>query len=76
MINMDASGCGNGKYLQVNPSIFKVGSDRCAASVDVARRKDHEVSVRFFFLVFPALRARSDTWAMTHHPLPAFWVDS
>ncbi|KAK4016879.1 hypothetical protein OUZ56_031844 [Daphnia magna] len=39
---MDASGCGNGKYLQVNPSIFKVGSDRCAASVDVARRKDHE----------------------------------
>ena len=25
-------GCGNGKYLAVNPNIFIVGSDRCVSS--------------------------------------------
>lgn len=43
MINATA-GCGNGKYLGINPAVFKIGSDRCSASVGVARRKDHEVT--------------------------------
>ncbi|XP_067000150.2 uncharacterized protein [Anabrus simplex] len=36
-------GCGNGKYLNVNPSVFKVGADRCRTLTEVAREKEHEV---------------------------------
>ncbi|XP_047004831.1 serine/arginine repetitive matrix protein 2 [Schistocerca americana] len=36
-------GCGNGKYLGVNPLVFKVGVDRCCSLAEVAREKDHEV---------------------------------
>jgi tRNA (uracil-5-)-methyltransferase TRM9 len=32
-------GCGNGKYLAVNPSVFTVGSDRSAALVALARSR-------------------------------------
>ncbi len=32
-------GCGNGKYLDVNPDVFLVGSDRSAALVALARGK-------------------------------------
>ncbi|XP_047096662.1 uncharacterized protein LOC124709058 [Schistocerca piceifrons] len=35
-------GCGNGKYLGVNPLVFKVGVDRCCSLAEVAREKDHE----------------------------------
>ena len=38
------TGCGNGKYLGINPTIFKLGSDRCISSVEVAKAKDHEVT--------------------------------
>lgn len=37
------SGCGNGKYLSVNQSIFKVGADRCKHLTDIAREKENEV---------------------------------
>ncbi|XP_063229163.1 LOW QUALITY PROTEIN: uncharacterized protein LOC134534610 [Bacillus rossius redtenbacheri] len=36
-------GCGNGKYLNVNPSVFKIGADRCHSLVSSARKKNHEV---------------------------------
>ncbi|XP_053972132.1 uncharacterized protein LOC128872953 isoform X1 [Hylaeus volcanicus] len=36
-------GCGNGKYLSVNHSIFKVGVDRCKRFTDIAREKENEV---------------------------------
>ena len=37
-------GCGNGKYLNINPDIFVVGSDRCMSLAQTAREKDLEVS--------------------------------
>ena len=37
------SGCGSGKYLNVNPSVFNIGSDRCKALAQLSREKDHEV---------------------------------
>jgi len=37
-------GCGNGKYLSVNHSIFKIGVDRCKRFTDIAREKENEVS--------------------------------
>lgn len=37
------SGCGNGKYLDVNPSVFEIGADRCKRLTEVAREKEHEV---------------------------------
>ena len=37
-------GCGCGKYLDVNPHIFNIGSDRCKALTQIAREKEHEVS--------------------------------
>lgn len=36
-------GCGNGKYLDVNPSVFEIGADRCKRLTEVAREKEHEV---------------------------------
>lgn len=38
------TGCGSGKYLNVNPLVFNIGSDRCLALAKIARKKDHEVS--------------------------------
>ncbi|XP_046487367.1 uncharacterized protein fid [Neodiprion pinetum] len=38
-------GCGNGKYLSVNQSIFKVGADRCKHLTDIAREKENEVLI-------------------------------
>lgn len=37
-------GCGNGKYLTVNPDIFIVGSDR-----SVIRTKNHQLSFPLLF---------------------------
>jgi ubiquinone/menaquinone biosynthesis C-methylase UbiE len=36
-------GCGNGKYLNVNPSVFNIGSDRCKSLAQLAREKDNEL---------------------------------
>ncbi|XP_065343614.1 uncharacterized protein fid [Cloeon dipterum] len=38
-------GCGSGKYLHINPDVFKIGVDRCARLTELAREKDHEVMV-------------------------------
>ncbi|KAK3910359.1 putative tRNA methyltransferase 9B [Frankliniella fusca] len=38
-------GCGNGKYLSINPSVFKIGVDRCLSLTELAREKEHEVLV-------------------------------
>ncbi|KAF3902038.1 hypothetical protein AA313_de0207419 [Arthrobotrys entomopaga] len=35
-------GCGNGKYLNMNPNIFILGSDRCGRLVEIA--KEHATS--------------------------------
>ena len=43
LTNKTKPGCGSGKYLNINPTVFKVGSDRCASLIETARRKDHEV---------------------------------
>ena len=36
-------GCGNGKYLSINPNIYKIGLDRCSNLANIAREKEHEV---------------------------------
>lgn len=41
-------GCGNGKYLSVNHSIFKVGVDRCKRFTDIAREKENEVNIYIY----------------------------
>uniref|UniRef100_A0A8C7D5R7 Methyltransferase type 11 domain-containing protein n=1 Tax=Oncorhynchus kisutch TaxID=8019 RepID=A0A8C7D5R7_ONCKI len=38
-------GCGNGKYLHVNGSVFKLGCDVCLPLVDLARSQGHEVQL-------------------------------
>ena len=39
-------GCGSGKYLSINPTVFNTGSDRCKALTEMAREKEHEVKKR------------------------------
>ncbi|XP_046395703.1 tRNA (carboxymethyluridine(34)-5-O)-methyltransferase-like [Ischnura elegans] len=36
-------GCGNGKYLSINPDVFKIGADRCSRLTEMAREKEHEL---------------------------------
>ncbi|KAL3267018.1 hypothetical protein HHI36_011165 [Cryptolaemus montrouzieri] len=38
-------GCGNGKYLNVNNSIFNIGGDKSRRLITVAREKDNEVII-------------------------------
>ncbi|XP_039748216.1 protein piccolo [Pararge aegeria] len=38
-------GCGNGKYLSVNPSVFAVGGDRCTRLAAQAQQNNNEVVV-------------------------------
>ncbi|KAL0879465.1 hypothetical protein ABMA27_003216 [Loxostege sticticalis] len=38
-------GCGNGKYLSVNPSVYSVGGDRCTRLATHARHHSNEVVV-------------------------------
>ncbi|KAK5643066.1 hypothetical protein RI129_006911 [Pyrocoelia pectoralis] len=38
-------GCGNGKYLNVNTSLFNIGGDKSTRLSDLAREKDNEVIV-------------------------------
>lgn len=38
-------GCGNGKYLNVNPNIFTVGSDRCEGLIEICAKKGCEAMV-------------------------------
>ncbi len=36
-------GCGNGKYLGVNPQVYAIGSDICSELVAIGRGRSHEV---------------------------------
>ncbi|KAJ9077869.1 tRNA methyltransferase, has a role in tRNA modification [Entomophthora muscae] len=38
-------GCGNGKYLGVNPSLITLGSDRCFNLVEISKERGHEALV-------------------------------
>ncbi|KAI4463509.1 hypothetical protein MML48_4g00011937 [Holotrichia oblita] len=38
-------GCGNGKYLNINSTIFNMGGDKCIRLSEIAREKDNEVLV-------------------------------
>lgn len=38
------SGCGNGKYLNLNPSIFNIGGEKCMRLSEIAKEKENEVS--------------------------------
>ncbi|XP_017778617.1 PREDICTED: uncharacterized protein LOC108564174 [Nicrophorus vespilloides] len=38
-------GCGNGKYLSSNTSLYSMGGDKCKKLTEVAREKDNEVMV-------------------------------
>lgn len=44
------SGCGQGKYLNVNPSVFNIGADKCCRLTKMAKDKDNEVDIYEFFL--------------------------
>ena len=39
------TGCGHGKYLGINSTLLKLGSDRCEKLVEIAANKGHEVMV-------------------------------
>lgn len=41
----NVTGCGNGKYLHINESIFKMGCDVCLPLVDSAWSRGHEVQL-------------------------------
>lgn len=45
------SGCGNGKYLSVNHSVFKIGVDRCKRFTDIAREKENEVYINYIYRI-------------------------
>lgn len=36
-------GCGNGKYLNINSTVFNMGGDKCIRLSEIAREKDNEV---------------------------------
>ncbi len=38
-------GCGNGKYLSVNPKIYTIGSDYSSSLIQICQEKGHEVMV-------------------------------
>ena len=38
-------GCGSGKYLGLNPMVYNIGSDRCHALAQIAREKEHEITL-------------------------------
>ncbi|XP_061916312.1 probable tRNA methyltransferase 9B isoform X1 [Entelurus aequoreus] len=38
-------GCGNGKYLDINKEVFKLGCDVCRPLVDIAWSRGHEVQM-------------------------------
>lgn len=43
MLNVCSTGCGNGKYLDVNRNVFSIGVDRCSRFTSMARDNGNEV---------------------------------
>ncbi|KAH0547920.1 hypothetical protein GP486_008339 [Trichoglossum hirsutum] len=63
-------GCGNGKYLTVNPKIFILGSDRSPALTKIASQHDHHSVVVADALLLPHPHSRFDfaiSVAVIHH---------
>lgn len=63
-------GCGNGKYLLVNPSIFIIGSDRSSNLVTIASKHEPHSAVVADTLALPHQRGRFDfaiSIAVVHH---------
>lgn len=63
-------GCGNGKYLAVNPNIFIVGSDRSTNLVHIASRHQPRSVLVADILDLPHLKASFDfaiSIAVVHH---------
>lgn len=48
---MIVPGCGNGKYLNLNTSVFNIGGDKSTRLSEVAREKENEVSIIFLKFV-------------------------
>jgi hypothetical protein len=42
---MTCEGCGNGRYLDVNPLIFKVGCDRSEGLIDICRERGFDAFI-------------------------------
>jgi len=62
-------GCGNGKYLGINPEIFIIGSDRSSKLTEIVRDRNFEVNVSDCIDI-PALNGRLDfaiSIAVIHH---------
>ena len=63
-------GCGNGKYLPVNPNIFIIASDRSAKLVEIAARHERHGVIVADALDLPHQAGRFDfamSIAMLHH---------
>jgi tRNA (uracil-5-)-methyltransferase TRM9 len=63
-------GCGNGKYLTVNPDVFIVGSDRSSNLVEIANQHEPRSAVVADTLALPHQAARFDfaiSIAVVHH---------
>ncbi|PUU76494.1 S-adenosyl-L-methionine-dependent methyltransferase [Tuber borchii] len=63
-------GCGNGKYLSVNPDIFIVGSDRSPSLIGIARGRETQDSLVADALDLPHPDSRFDfaiSIAVIHH---------
>ena len=43
------SGCGQGKYLHINKSLYKVGSDHSGRLADIAHNNHHEVGIPLLY---------------------------
>jgi SAM-dependent methyltransferase len=43
--NIFVSGCGNGRYLHINKSVYKFGVDVCYPLVELSKEKGYEVLV-------------------------------
>ncbi|EXJ80051.1 hypothetical protein A1O3_08337 [Capronia epimyces CBS 606.96] len=63
-------GCGNGKYLPVNKSVFIIASDRSKALIDIARQHEPHTAIVADTLHLPHPPARFDfaiSIAVIHH---------
>lgn len=63
-------GCGNGKYMGINPDVFMIGSDRSSNLVQIASQREQSAAVVADTLTLPHQRARFDfaiSIAVVHH---------
>lgn len=53
-------GCGNGKYLSINPFIYQLGADRCMQLTEAAREKENEVTQIWWLFYLTVSSQRHD----------------